>query len=101
MNDLQKATALVHFLIEQGFKLTICNGGESIEFAWTNNAQTVIAHLNQTGLDDLLTARDGRTCFIQLVYQGEPESLIADYSVSLENLIFDFESIITETEGAH
>ena len=103
MNDLEKATALVHYLIQCGYALSLDNGGTSLVFPFTTNAEKVIEHLNETGQDFLITKKDGRTRYIDLVYQGEPESLITDYSIDLDQLIAAFENTmeILTTVGAH
>jgi len=89
--DLIKAAALVRFLIEQGFKLSIDNGGDMREFNYSADVAFVCKELAATGHEFLHCLKDGKISTILLAYNDEPDTLIADYSTSLEPIIENFE----------
>jgi hypothetical protein len=90
ITDLSKAKSLVRYLIKHGYALTIDNGG-GIEFPLTTDVAFVCSELAATGHDSLHCSKDGKTDQVYLVYNDEPDTLIADYSTSLEPIIEDFE----------
>ena len=92
--DLSKAKALVRFLIKKGHALTIDNGG-GCEFPPTTDAAFVCKKLMSTGHDFLHCSKNGKIAQVYLVYNDEPENLIADYHTSLDAIIEAFEDGVT------
>lgn len=80
----------VHELLDQGFTLSVDNGGDDYEIDRSRDAEAVIAELMNTDEDRLL-ARAGDTIkgWVHFVYGNDGYDVICDMTVSLEPYLPD------------
>ena len=80
----------VHELLDQGFTLSVDNGGDDYEIDRATNAEEVIAELMNTDEDRLL-ARAGEEIkgWVHFVYGNDGYDVICDLTVSLEPYLPD------------
>lgn len=87
-----KARKLVLHLLKNGYRVTVWNGGDEPEISKADKFTDIINAMGESDEDRLNLSLDGMGMgSVLLVYGNSGEELIADYSMSLKDLIKEVE----------
>lgn len=80
--------AAVDALLDNGFSVSINNGGEEDEVYHSTDREYIIAHLFQTDEDTIVAGKNGKGFgWIHAVYGNDGWDVLQDYTVNLEPYI--------------